>query len=112
MAVFGEGGCPTGHARCIRKHAIFCVLNPPPEKKTPGLIFGSLGGTSEGGSYFWGGGLIFEFQMTFDGFPLFPCASLLAGGQDGCHVSLAPVCLACMPGAHLWHTQMMIFVMI
>ena len=33
------------------------VVNPRPEKKTPGLIFGSLGGTSEGGAYFFGGGL-------------------------------------------------------
>ena len=67
------------------------MVNPRPEKKTPGLIFGSLGGTSEGGSYFLGGsylrggGLIFGFQMTFDVFPLFLCASLL--GRLGSTIS-------------------------
>ena len=36
---------------------------PPPQNKTPGLIFGSLAPDRQGGSYFLGGGLIFGFLI-------------------------------------------------
>ena len=52
------------------------LVNSRPEKKTPGLIFGSLGGTSEGGSYFLGG-LIFGSYIWVT----------LGGGPWGCLLS-------------------------
>ena len=42
-----------------------------PKNKTGGLIFGSLGGSSKGGSYFWGG-LIFWGDLTFFGGVQYP----------------------------------------